>query len=234
MPEMRLSGKIVTGTAGSADKFSGGPKMQPIRRSKWRYRRGIGNDQIYGGSGDDDIRAGDGNGRIDAGDGQDYVSADAGDDTVYGQGGDDRIFGDTGDDTLIGGAGIDYLYGAEGNDTYAVDANDFSWNGVFLDEIVEGVDGGTDTIQSSVSTSLVAFEAIENLVLLTDGNLSRHIAVLEQAGLVEVEKGFEGKRPRTWVKSTRAGRAALSAELAALRELMERVGVRAAPWEDEP
>jgi DNA-binding MarR family transcriptional regulator len=53
--------------------------------------------------------------------------------------------------------------------------------------------------------------------------LSRHIAVLEQAGLVKVEKGFEGKRPRTWVQSTRRGRTALEAEMTALRELIARV-----------
>ena len=55
------------------------------------------------------------------------------------------------------------------------------------------------------------------------GNLSRHIAVLEQAGLVEVEKGFAGKRTRTWVQATKAGRAALRDELSALRELLARV-----------
>jgi DNA-binding MarR family transcriptional regulator len=39
----------------------------------------------------------------------------------------------------------------------------------------------------------------------TAGNLSRHIAVLEQAGLVAVEKGYDGKRPRTWVCVTASG-----------------------------
>jgi DNA-binding PadR family transcriptional regulator len=48
--------------------------------------------------------------------------------------------------------------------------------------------------------------------------------VLEEAGLVEVEKAFEGKRTRTWVQATKAGRTALDAEMKALRELMERIG----------
>jgi hypothetical protein len=38
-----------------------------------------------------------------------------------------------------------------------------------------------------------------------------------------VEKGFEGRRPRTWLSATRAGRAALAEELKALRELISRV-----------
>jgi Winged helix DNA-binding domain len=43
------------------------------------------------------------------------------------------------------------------------------------------------------------------------------------AGLVKVDKQFEGRRPRTWISATRRGRAALSAELDALRELISRV-----------
>jgi DNA-binding MarR family transcriptional regulator len=57
---------------------------------------------------------------------------------------------------------------------------------------------------------------------LTPGNLSKHLAVLERAGLVEVEKGYAGRRPRTWVRITARGRAALAAELATLTELLRR------------
>jgi len=57
---------------------------------------------------------------------------------------------------------------------------------------------------------------------LTPGNLSRHLSVLEEAGLVTVEKGYAGRRPRTWVRITRQGRTALTAELAALAELLRR------------
>ncbi len=57
---------------------------------------------------------------------------------------------------------------------------------------------------------------------LTPGNLSRHLTVLEEAGLVQVEKGYEGRRPRTWVRITRQGRSALAAELATLTELVRR------------
>ncbi len=57
---------------------------------------------------------------------------------------------------------------------------------------------------------------------LTAGNLSRHLTVLEEAGLVQVSKGYEGRRPRTWVKITADGRAALTAEITALTELVRR------------
>jgi len=72
-------------------------------------------------------------------------------------------------------------------------------------------------------TSRADFGFLRDTLALTDGNLSRHIAVLEQAGLVTVEKGYEGKRARTWLHATKAGRAALHDELAALRELLARV-----------
>ena len=52
----------------------------------------------------------------------------------------------------------------------------------------------------------VAFNDLRQLCDLTDGNLSRHIAVLQEAGLVEVIKGFDGARPKTVCKITAAGR----------------------------
>lgn len=67
------------------------------------------------------------------------------------------------------------------------------------------------------------FGFLRDALDLSDGNLSRHIQVLEEAGLVSVEKGYEGRRPRTWVSATRRGRTALDAELSSLRELISRV-----------
>ncbi|MET9225524.1 transcriptional regulator [Lentzea sp. NPDC003310] len=68
----------------------------------------------------------------------------------------------------------------------------------------------------------VEFAYLRSTLNLTAGNLSRHIAVLEEAGLLFVEKGYEGKRPKTWVSVTPAGREALAAEMAALRALLDR------------
>jgi DNA-binding MarR family transcriptional regulator len=66
------------------------------------------------------------------------------------------------------------------------------------------------------------FGYLRDALGLTPGNLSRHLTVLEEAGLVKVDKGYEGRRPRTWVSITGDGRAALAAELAALTELLRR------------
>jgi DNA-binding MarR family transcriptional regulator len=67
------------------------------------------------------------------------------------------------------------------------------------------------------------FGYLRDALGLTPGNLSRHLTVLEEAGLVQVEKGYEGRRPRTWVRITRQGRAALAAEIATLSELVRRL-----------
>ena len=40
----------------------------------------------------------------------------------------------------------------------------------------------------------LAFDDIKQLCGLTDGNLSRHLQVLEEAGVVEISKTFEHKR----------------------------------------
>ncbi|KAA9154586.1 helix-turn-helix domain-containing protein [Amycolatopsis acidicola] len=68
----------------------------------------------------------------------------------------------------------------------------------------------------------VEFGYLRETLELTGGNLSRHIAVLEEAGLLEVEKGYDGKRPKTWVHITPSGRRALAEEMAALRALVAR------------
>ena len=41
---------------------------------------------------------------------------------------------------------------------------------------------------------------------LTDGNLSRHLQTLQEAGLVELDKGYEGARPLTICRITPEGR----------------------------
>jgi len=50
------------------------------------------------------------------------------------------------------------------------------------------------------------FTELKELCDLTDGNLARHMQTLQEAGLVEVWKKTEGKRPQTLVRMTDAGR----------------------------
>jgi DNA-binding transcriptional ArsR family regulator len=52
----------------------------------------------------------------------------------------------------------------------------------------------------------LAFSDLKQLCGLTDGNLSRHLQVLQEAGLVEITKSFEGTRPQTICALTRNAR----------------------------
>ncbi|MFI5890745.1 winged helix-turn-helix domain-containing protein [Actinoplanes sp. NPDC051513] len=69
----------------------------------------------------------------------------------------------------------------------------------------------------------VEFGYLRTQLDLTAGNLSKHMTVLESAGLVEVEKGYEGRRGRTWITLTPAGSAALAEEIGRLKSLIARV-----------
>src|SRR5688572_30979623 len=50
------------------------------------------------------------------------------------------------------------------------------------------------------------FNDLKALCSLTDGNLSRQLQVLQEAGFVEVWKGFKNKRPQTLCRLTTDGR----------------------------
>jgi DNA-binding MarR family transcriptional regulator len=53
------------------------------------------------------------------------------------------------------------------------------------------------------------FTFLLNVTELTDGNLSSHLSKLEAAGYVKIEKGYDGKKPRTRLSLTEAGRKAV-------------------------
>jgi DNA-binding transcriptional ArsR family regulator len=63
-----------------------------------------------------------------------------------------------------------------------------------------------------VLTSLAAhpkglvFGSLKQMCGLTDGNLSRHLSVLEEAGLIAIEKGYDRNRPQTVCRITAHGR----------------------------
>jgi len=66
----------------------------------------------------------------------------------------------------------------------------------------------------------LAFADLKQLCGLTDGNLSRHLQVLQEAGLVEVTKGYEGNRPHTTCRLTKSGRRRFLDYLALLEQVV--------------
>jgi DNA-binding transcriptional ArsR family regulator len=69
-----------------------------------------------------------------------------------------------------------------------------------------------------------SFQFIRDTVGLSDSALSKQLATLEQAGYVEIGRGFVGKRPRTSARLTPAGRIAFEQHVAALQEMVQRSG----------
>lgn len=66
----------------------------------------------------------------------------------------------------------------------------------------------------------VEFTRLRALVQATDGNLGSHLATLEKADYVQVEKDFAGKRPRTRVSMTDGGARAFRDHLSYLRDVL--------------
>jgi len=77
-----------------------------------------------------------------------------------------------------------------------------------------------------VLTSLVAhpkglaFGDLKEMCALTDGNLSRHLAVLEEARLIDIVKGYDHNRPQTVCRITAEGRRRYLAYLAVLEQVV--------------
>ena len=66
----------------------------------------------------------------------------------------------------------------------------------------------------------VPFGALKTLCALTDGNLSRHLEVLESAGLIQIIKTVESNRPQTLCRITAAGRRRFLAYLSVLEQVL--------------
>jgi DNA-binding MarR family transcriptional regulator len=80
----------------------------------------------------------------------------------------------------------------------------FAYDG--LDRVIhEKARLGVLTSLASHPKGLV-FGDLKEMCALTDGNLSRHLQVLEEAGLIAIEKGYERNRPQTLCRITAEGR----------------------------
>ena len=65
------------------------------------------------------------------------------------------------------------------------------------------------------------FGELRDKVGATDGNLSTHLRKLEEAGYVEQEKRFVGRKPQTRVHLTPRGRAAWIAWIQRMEAIMK-------------
>lgn len=102
-----------------------------------------------------------------------------------------------------------------------------------LDELIHS------PVRFSIMATLAAAEQAEfgfvrDLVEVTASVLSKQVSLLEEAGYVAVRKGYVGKRPRTWLALTPAGRAAFQEHLAVLQEIASAAPLAAAAHREEP
>ncbi len=81
-------------------------------------------------------------------------------------------------------------------------------------------------VRFSVMATLASAEEAEfgfvrDGVQVSDSVLSKTVSALEKAGYVDVRKGYVGKRPRTWLRLSRRGRAAFAAHVQALHAIAD-------------
>jgi|GEM_PF-4393267 len=95
--------------------------------------------------------------------GSDSITGNAADNVLRGGAGSDTLAGGGGNDRLDGGSSFDQMSGGAGDDTFVVDANPIN---PFAprDVVLEGQDGGTDTIISMVG-GLMLPDHVEKLIL---------------------------------------------------------------------
>ncbi len=91
--------------------------------------------------------------------GNNVITGNSANNNLSGGSGNDTLNGGAGNDTLNGGAGNDILIGGADDDIYVVDSN----TGTIT--ITEDVEGGTDTIESSVTYTIEDIDNVEYLTL---------------------------------------------------------------------
>ncbi|KCZ50987.1 hypothetical protein HY29_06455 [Hyphomonas beringensis] len=89
-----------------------------------------------------------------------------------------------------------------------------------IDDVIHGrLRLGVMAYLSTVSPAI--FGELRDKVGATDGNLSTHLRKLEEAGYVDLEKLFVGRKPQTRIHLTEAGRKAWLAWLDRMQSLMK-------------
>lgn len=84
-------------------------------------------------------------------------------------------------------------------------------------------------VRLQIMSSLVALDAgeqvdfvhLRKILNLTDGNLGAHLARLENAGYIKIDKTFVARKPRTFISVTGKGRDAFGGHTEALKQIIE-------------
>ena len=102
-----------------------------------------------------------------------------------------------------------------------------------MSEDLRKMTGGVDRLihepaRLLIATILYNVEKVDFLFLLnesglTKGNLSAHLAKLETAGYVLIEKTYRGKIPQTLISLTNSGREAFESYRAQLEQIVNRI-----------
>ena len=71
-----------------------------------------------------------------------------------------------------------------------------------------------------IVNDIVDFNSLKSHLDVTDGNLASHVASLEKAKYIKVNKSFIGKKPNTTYSVTATGRRAFTEHLDALERLI--------------
>jgi DNA-binding transcriptional ArsR family regulator len=79
------------------------------------------------------------------------------------------------------------------------------------------------------ATEWADFGFIRESIGLSDSALSKQLTILDEAGYIEIRKGFVGKRPRTSARLNNVGRAAFEQHVRALQEIVARAGASVLP-----
>jgi DNA-binding MarR family transcriptional regulator len=82
------------------------------------------------------------------------------------------------------------------------------------------------TLRAIPQGEWIEFSRLKAILQATDGNLGSHIATLEGAGYIAVNKDFVGKKPRTRVALTRSGRKAFAQHIEFLRTILDAAASR--------
>jgi DNA-binding MarR family transcriptional regulator len=70
----------------------------------------------------------------------------------------------------------------------------------------------------------MSFNELKSTLGLSDGNLSAHATSLQQAGYIEIEKTFKGRRPHTTMRLTPLGQKAFAKYLETLQKIIQKGG----------